>query len=82
MELSKSIGIISWLPEDVIEREQRLNRFCKLLEGIDKFFPNIPVIIIAQNWKDYVPDPQNNDFVIYHYNKLGILQARKELRKR
>ena len=82
MTLSKVIGIISWFPENYTERKQRLDRFCKLLEGINKFFPGFPVIIIAQNWKDYIPTPQNNDFIIYHYNKLGILQARKELRKR
>lgn len=82
MKLSKVIGIISWFPEDYTERKQRLDRFCKLLKGINKFFPGFPVIIIAQNWKDYIPAPQDNDFIIYHYGKLGILQARKELRKR
>ena len=80
-ELSKVIGIISWLPDNIVDRSSRLMRFTRLLNGINEYFPDIPIMVIAQNWKNYMPQPQNNDFIIYKYDKLGILQARKELRK-
>ena len=77
----KVIGIISWLPDNIKDRTIRCTRFANLLNSIEKYFPNIPIMIIAQNWKDYIPKPQNNQLIIYKYDKLGILQARKELRK-
>ena len=82
MKLSKVIGIISWLPDNSADRVQRIARFTRLLNGLDTYFGGTPIMIIAQNWKDYMPEPQDNDFIIYKYNKLGILQARKELRNK
>ena len=82
MELRKVIGIISWLPDNPAERFARIKRFSRLLAGIDKYFANVDVLIIAQNWREYFPKEQSNKFIIYKYDKLGILKARKELRKR
>ena len=83
--LSKTIGIISYLPDEQPIRNIRKEKLINLLQSCDRIFPNIHKIIIAQNWKDDELDIRsttNRDaqFIIYK-EKLGITKARKELRK-
>lgn len=80
--LSKCIGIISWFPDNEM-RQKRIKAFEVLLADINKLFgSDIDIIVIAQNWKDYMPK-SNNKLIIYSYkNGLGILPARKVLRSR
>lgn len=79
MALSKCIGIISYLPDDSNIRKERSNKLEKLIMSCDRLF-HLPIIIIAQNWKDF--NINKNNVVIYNYKKLGITGARKELRKK
>lgn len=78
--LSKVIGIISYLPDELEIRNYRKNKLLNLIFKCNLLF-SLPIIIVAQNYKD-------EDFIhfknctIYNYkNKLGITGARKELRK-
>lgn len=74
------IGIISWLPDDTEARKVRISRLNQLLYHCVKMF-ELPIIIIAQNWKpgEIVID---NSVTIYPYGKLGITGARKVLREK
>ena len=79
MKLKCVIGIISYFPDDKNITNQRYQKLCALLTKCHQLF-NLPIIIIAQNWKsDLVRVPW---VTIYRYpEKLGITGARKELRK-
>lgn len=79
MKIKKIIGIISWLPNDST-REIRKKRLEKLIEKCYNLF-NINVIIIAQNWKDDVK-LDDTKCTVFHYEKLGIVGARKKLREK
>lgn len=57
-----------------------MNRLNNLLKRCQQNFSNIHIMIIAQNWKDIVIN--DNNIVIYSYDKLGITNAREELRKK
>lgn len=76
--MSKVIGIISYFPDKQPDRDLRIGRFNALLKTLDKLFTGIPVMVVAQNWKDY--EPKGNYLDIHKYDKLGILGARKTLR--
>lgn len=73
------IGIISYLPDNVEKKNKRLCLLFNLLSKCYNLF-QLPVIIIAQNWKsELVRVPWAT---IYRYDdKLGIVNARKELRR-
>lgn len=73
--MKKVIGIISYLNTPV-----RLEKLKKLITKCNELF-NIPIIIIAQNWK-YITLDYNNVTVYRYEDKLGIVNARKELRKK
>lgn len=75
------IGIISYMPDKEADRVQRMQRFERLLTQLKEFWPSLPIMVIAQNWKAYHPNPRYN-VVSYSYEKLGILKARKTLRER
>ena len=77
--MNKVIGIISYLPNDARIRKVREQRLDKLLNQCKTLF-NLPVLIIAQNWKDTKFD-YDNLIIYYHDNPLGIIPARKELRE-
>ena len=70
------IGIISYFPDDIWE--ERKTRFEAFLSQTQELFANIPIVIIAQNWKDFIPKNQKSIF-IYHFPKLGIVGARRKL---
>lgn len=71
------IGIISYLPDNN-KRQYRIKKLLQLVDSCNKLF-NLPIIIIAQNWKDInIPN-----CTIYRYERpLGIVGARKALRKK
>ena len=75
------IGIISYLPDDEDRRLVRIQRLKKLLNRCDSNFKNLPILIIAQNWKDDVIASREN-ITVYNYDKLGITLARETLRQR
>lgn len=76
--MKKLLGIISYLPDNPIIREHRWGKLNKLILKCNQLF-NLPIIIIAQNWKDLKLD----NVILYQYeNKLGIVGARKTLRQK
>ena len=81
------IGIISYLPDDNLKREVRRKRLLSLIDQCNKLF-NLPILIIAQNWKDMSLMSYNglyntSNCTVYGYQKpLGIIGARNELRKK
>ena len=79
--LSKAIGIISYLPDDVTIRSKRIDKLNSLLIRCNIIFPNIQIVIIAQNWKDYYPYNYPNLWVVNFDKPLGITGARKALRR-
>lgn len=78
--LNICIGIPSWLPDDQKDRLQRINRLNRLIKQLSDLF-NLPIIFIAQNWKDYKPT-YTNTLHIYQASKLGIMKARNLLRNK
>ena len=79
--MKKVFGIISWLPDVEPHRSQRLNRLNHTFKHlIDLFGEDIEFLIIAQNWKDYQVPEFVKHTLIYKFDKLGILGARKMLR--
>lgn len=85
--LKKVFGIISYFPNSdtpyhAETRTERTRRFFELLYTLEKLWPETDIVIIAQNWNGLeIPDIKNR-VQIYHYPKLGILGARRELRRR
>lgn len=73
------IGIISWFPNKEVDRKMRVERFERLLKQLEEYFPNIPLLVIAQNWKEYKPTLPKDSVVVKYEHGLGILGARKEL---
>lgn len=80
--LSKTIGIISYLPDDENIRKGRIKKLDNLLYKCSNLFPSINIVIIAQNWKDYCPKTYGKIWVAVDSDKpLGITEARKSLRR-
>ena len=80
--MKKCFGIISWFPDIEPNRKQRIERLNNTFkELINNFGENIEFLIVAQNWKDYEVPSFIKNKIIFKYNKLGILGARKTLRK-
>lgn len=71
------VGIISYFPDDE-RRKVRINRFRSLISQLNNHF-KLPVIIVAQNWKDFRVEEGN--IAVFSYDKLGITRARSTLRK-
>ena len=74
------IGIISYLPEDGESRSIREEKLKTLVSKCDELF-NLPIMIIAQNWKDFSLESNNVNTIKYD-NALGIVEARKTLRSK
>ena len=81
MELSKVIGIISYLPNDRENREWRQTRLNNLLDACQRFFPTLPIIIVAQNWPEDLYKGRANTFIHRYDRPLTIVGARRELRR-
>ena len=78
------VGIVSWLPDNKT-RDTRFKDLCNLLTQINELWPNMPILIYAQNW-----NKDNKAYIILNYSNItihavegrpGILKARKTLRK-
>ena len=85
--ISKVFGIISYFPDNdtaahIETRKERSRRFRELLFKLEELWPDIDIIVIAQNWQDFALPATQNSITVYNYPKLGILGARKELRKK
>lgn len=75
-------GIVSYFPWDQPARKERQDRLDRLIKQLSEYWPNIPIIIISQQWKYYNPEKIcKNKLIRFDYPKLGILKARQELRK-
>lgn len=73
------LGIISYLPDELSIRQERLKKLKELISKCNEIF-DIPIIVIAQNWKNDVPAYKN--LTAYYYPKLGIAKARIQLREK
>ena len=85
--IKKVFGIPSFFPDNdsdyhIEMRRERTRRFRELLFKLEEFWPNTDILVIAQNWQDFELPEVKNKIKVFHYGKLGILGARKELRKR
>ena len=85
--LRKVFGIISYFPDNdndyhIEVRRERSRRFLELLHTLEALWPDTDIMIIAQNWQDFELPLLKNKCKAYYYGKLGILGARRELRKR
>lgn len=86
-KLNKVFGIISYFPNNDSEyhietRRERSRRFRELLYKLEELWSDVDIMVIAQNWQDFELPEIKNKIIQYNYGKLGILGARKELRKR
>ena len=84
--VSKVFGIVSYFPDNdnsfhIETRRERTRRCSELLLRLESLWPDIDIMIIAQNWQDYTPPKIKNNIIIKSYPRLGILGARRELRK-
>lgn len=79
--LKKCFGIISWLPDKNPDRKLREDRVNRLFSQLNNLWPDIDILVIAQNWQDFKPIETKNNKIILNYKPLGILQARKTLRR-
>ena len=84
--LNKVFGIISYFPDNDSEshieiRRERSRRFRELLFKLEELWPDVDIMVIAQNWQDFELPEIKNHIKTIHYGKLGILGARRELRK-
>lgn len=81
---SSVIGIISYLPDDMKIRKNRLAKLANLLFQCNYIFNNLPIMIVAQNWTDEelkkYKSLLNVTFYVYQ-DKLGIVGARNKLRE-
>ena len=75
------VGIVSYLPEPGKIRDIRTERLKNLIMFVDKYF-KLPIILIAQNYKDLCIETEYSRIYMYKYEKpLGIVGARKELQR-
>ncbi len=77
------IGIISYFPDDEKIRKNRATKLQSLVAQCNYIFDNLPIIIIAQNWKESDLCKYDNigNITFYTYPKLGIVGARNKLRE-
>lgn len=79
--LRKVFGIPSWLPDKEPDRTKRKERINRLFKQLNDLWPDIDILVIAQNWQDFKPIETKNKQIIKKYEPLGILGARKTLRE-
>jgi len=73
------IGIVSYLPDRI--RNYRIGLINNLLNSCSNIFPGIDIIIVAQNYRDFIPSSNNRIILLNYRDKLGIHGARKALRE-
>lgn len=83
--MTKIIGIVSWLPSEEPDRTARFERVQRLIRRIKELWPELCIMILAQNWKpqnvDAIQDITNKVVIYSTLERLGILCARKKLRQ-
>ena len=81
--LKKCFGIISYFPDDEKFRKVRKDRLIALLNNLSGNL-NLPVIILAQNWRkeDYNLTYSNNIYIYNYPVGLGVTMARIKLREK
>ena len=82
--LSKCIGIVSYFPNKEPLRTNRKLAFNNLLHILDTYF-KLPIVIIAQNWRDedFNLEYYSNAIKIYSYKvPLGVTGANVILREK
>ena len=79
--LSKVFGVISYIPGGEPARSLRIERLNRLFKQITDTFGDVNWLIVAQNWKDYTIPEYVKNAKIVKFEPLGILRARKTLRK-
>lgn len=82
--MTKCIGIISYFPDDSKLRKIRIDKLNGLLKKCDELF-GLPILIVAQNWKDdgELSKLSRSTITVYKYDKkLGITGARRVLRQK
>lgn len=72
------IGIVSYLPNDETIRKERSTLIKNLVSKCKTCFPNTPIYIIAQNWKDFTVE----NATIFSFDMLGIFGARQKLKEK
>lgn len=84
MGCSKVCGIISYFPDEEELRNVRTERCFDLLSKLNEHF-KLPIILVAQNWKDEdintLNQFKNQQIEVHTSGKLGIIGARMALRK-
>lgn len=83
-EFKPCVGIISYFPNDINLKILRIQRLNQLIKQIDQIF-NIPIMIIAQNWKgiSLSEGTTRKPIIIHNYKEgLGINKARQTLREK
>lgn len=82
--MKKVVGIVSWLPNNS-DRSTRFSDLCRLLNQINKLWPEMPIVIYAQNWDAVSAQKVRNWYKNIQLQLIdgrpGILKARKALRK-
>lgn len=73
------IGIVSYIPGDELKRNVRKSRVKRLIKQLNDHF-KLPIIIIAQNWGDFGISSDCYTAIHYYKDKLGVTNARMELR--
>ena len=86
-DLKQIFGIVSYFPNNdsayhIEVRRERSRRFRELLLRLEELWPDVDIMVIAQNWQDFELPEIKNKIITFHYDKLGILGARRELRKK
>lgn len=82
-EFKPCFGLISYFPWDQPERKQRQDRLDRLVKQLSDLWPEVPILVIAQQWKNYNWEGKcKNKVIRFDYAKLGILGARQELRNK
>ena len=79
--LKKVFGIPSWLPDNEPDRTQRAERINRLFKQLNDLWPDVDILVIAQNWKNFKPIETKNKQIIKKFPALGILGARHKLRE-
>lgn len=81
--MTKCFGIISYFPWTQPERLQRQERLDRLVAQLSNLWPDIDIIVIAQQWKFYtLTNKCRNKVYRFDYPALGILKARQTLREK
>ena len=82
MNLKKCFGIISGFSDDQKLQHRRIKHFEALLHQLSEYWPDVDILVIAQNWKDYQLPEIKNQIIKASFDKLlGITEARKTLRE-